>query len=94
METTPLSTFARRNLTKRRIELMASLSLWHAKFDEVWLRLKGRVGGFNDRDVDTILTTGDCHNPFSETENQDFFNRMRALPDHIIRVVCTFFPLQ
>ena len=88
------STAARHALIKRRLALFQRLSHTEYSFDDVWLYLRGRRGGFTDEDVDRLIT--DSEKPFTifDTErSRTLYREMRAMPDVLIRRVrVSFFP--
>jgi hypothetical protein len=54
----------------------------------VWLRFKGRVGGFTDVDVDKVLTDSSLSfNTRTETRNAGIYDELRRYPDSILRRV-------
>lgn len=75
-------THRRKSLIRERLEVAKALWANVATYAEVWMRLRNRIGGFTDVEVDRILTDPEVPGPnrYSPQANQHHFRLLRAFP--------------
>lgn len=75
-------TNTRKALIRERIGIASALWSKVATFDEIWLRLHNRRGGFTDVEIDSIITNPSTPGAekYSVTENLHHFRLLRAFP--------------